>query len=252
MKRLLLALYLVFAGIPAFAKQVTVSASDLPFEVAKTILLSQKGGDSLKVLDDENLKKVIVAHGSFEVDDSILPNDLRQKLEATQKISEVTSNLQIGRDWAEMGRAIGIATREGLNAVTTETAKFAETTPGKFTMFMIAWKVAGTDFLRAIKGYAIGVPLLIFWAWFGYRWFSWNYRGYWRYETIKEAVPGADGKSTPTKAVKKIIWEEGLITKIRELKEGENGSYDDSELLFMLGLKSLVIVLIGGLIFISI
>lgn len=238
-------------ALPAYAKQVTVSVGDLPFEIAKTILLSQKGGDSLRVLDDENLKKVIVARGSFEVDDSVLPSDLRQKLEATRKISEVTSNLQVGRDWAEMGRAIGIATREGLNAVTTETAKFAETTPGKFTMFIIACKVAGADFLRAIKGYAIGVPLLIFWAWFGYRWFAWSYRGYWRYEDVVENAPGEGDKLT-TKTTKRKVWEEGVVEKIRRLKQKEKSDGDDSEILFLFGIKSLVILIVGILIFGSI
>lgn len=252
MKRYLLGILTVFMlALPAYAKQVTVSAADLPFEVAKNILLGQRGGESLKVLDDESLRKVIVARGSFEVDDSVLPSELRQKLEAARKISEVTNSLKIGQDWADMGRAIGIATREGLNAVTTETAKFAETTPGKFTMFMIAWKVAGADFLRAIKGYAIGVPLLIFWAWFGYRWFAWTYRGHWRYEDVVENVPGEGDKLT-TKTTKRKVWEEGVVEKIRQLKKGEKGGYDDSGILFLLGVKSLIIVIVGGLLFLSI
>lgn len=231
MRLILIVLMCLLFGGPVFAKQVTVNTVDLPFEVAKTILLSQKGGESLKVLDDENLKKVIAARGSFDVDDSVLPNDLRQRLDAARKLSEVTSNLQVGRDWAEMGRAIGIATREGLNAVTTETAKFAETTPGKFTMFMIAWKVAGADFLKAVKGYLIGVPLLIAWACLFYWWLKRVYHGY-----QKKITTVAEGKTTSS-----YVWTEPLLSQRK-----------DGEFLFMMGVKALCFVIIGGMIFLSI
>lgn len=145
-----------------FAKQVTVNNNDLPFDIAKQILLS--GDKNLQGLADDALRTILQNRGLLTFDDSVLSEGLRSKLQASQKIAEVTEQLKVGRDWAEMGRAIGIATREGLSAVTTETAKFADTTPGRFTMVMIAWKVMGADFLASVKGYLIGVPLLIFWC----------------------------------------------------------------------------------------
>jgi hypothetical protein len=131
-----------------------------------------------------------------------------------------------------MGRAIGIATREGLAAVTTETAKFAETTPGKFTMFMIAWKVAGTDFLRAIKGYLIGVPLLIVWISIFYWWLKRVYHGY-----AKKVAVEKDGKQAS-----EYTWVEPLmITKA-----------DDKDFLTIMGFKAIGFVIIGGIIYMTI
>ncbi len=100
---------------------------------------------------------------NITVKESDLPSEVLTKLKAQQKVEQVTQTLSAGKDWAEMGKAIGIATREGLSAVSDETAKFADTTPGRFTMAMIAWKVAGEDLKHFVRGVIVGIPFLIFW-----------------------------------------------------------------------------------------
>ena len=65
--------------------------------------------------------------------------------------------LQSYGEYAGLGREIGTAVNEGLKAVTEQTAKFAETKVGKFTMFIIAYKVLGTDIVQ----FTIGIPLLM-------------------------------------------------------------------------------------------
>jgi len=69
----------------------------------------------------------------------------------------VKQQLQSYGEYAGLGREIGTAINEGLKAVTEQTAKFAETKVGKFTMFIIAYKVIGTDAIQFI----VGVPLLV-------------------------------------------------------------------------------------------
>jgi len=80
-----------------------------------------------------------------------------QKVEEINKTADITIKLEEYSKWAGMGKEIGVAVNEGLKAVTTQTAEFAKTTPGKVTMAIIVWKVMGKDFVGAI----VGIPFLI-------------------------------------------------------------------------------------------
>ncbi len=92
---------------------------------------------------------------------SDLPPELFKSLEAKQQLGKYS-------DYVAMGKGVGVAVREGLEAVTHTAAKFANTTPGKFTMFIIAYKIIGIDFVQ----FLVGVPLLII----GICVFIWSYR----------------------------------------------------------------------------
>lgn len=52
---------------------------------------------------------------------------------------------QVVNEWVNVGKNVGTAMREGLSALTDEANKFAGTDAGRFTMAVIAWKVAGKD-----------------------------------------------------------------------------------------------------------
>lgn len=186
--KFILITWLIAVSGTAMARTVTVSASDIPFDVAKQILLNYDR--SLTGLGDEALKTVLSNRRTLSFDDSMLPADLRSRLSAQQKIGEVTEQLRAGKEWAEMGQAIGIATRGALSAVTDETARFAETTPGRFTMLMVAWKVMGPDFIRTVKGVLIGAPLLAVWIALFVWWLRKVYG--WR----KRKIVDAEGKKT--------------------------------------------------------
>jgi hypothetical protein len=56
-----------------------------------------------------------------------------------------------------MGREIGEAVKGGLESVVDVSNRFADTPVGKFTLFMVAWKVIGRDLL----GVVLGLPLYI-------------------------------------------------------------------------------------------
>ncbi len=66
--------------------------------------------------------------------------------------------------WVGLGKEIGDAVNGSLGALTDQADKLSKTDVGKFTMFMVAWKVLGTDLIQ----FLIGVPFLffglIFWA----------------------------------------------------------------------------------------
>jgi hypothetical protein len=77
--------------------------------------------------------------------------------------------------WIGMGKEIGVATREGLDAVVGSAEKFGTTKVGTFVMVMIAWNIMA----KSILGIILGIPMLIggvfVWMWgmrrvfFGYR-----------------------------------------------------------------------------------
>lgn len=73
--------------------------------------------------------------------------------------------------WVGIGREIGQATREGLDAVVNTAEKFGSTKVGTFVLFMIFWKIAAKDVL----GIVLGIPLLLggiaIWIWLIKRFF---------------------------------------------------------------------------------
>lgn len=102
---------------------------------------------------------------TITVKKSDLPADLVQKLDQQKKLQDIKQNLDTIKVITSVGKEIGIAINDGLSAITEQTSKFAKTTPGKFTMFLIAWKVMAKDareITSAILGVAFGVPFLIF------------------------------------------------------------------------------------------
>lgn len=58
--------------------------------------------------------------------------------------------------WVGIGREVGIATKEGLNAVVDTAERFGSTKVGTFVMVMIAWRIMAKDVL----GVVLGIPLL--------------------------------------------------------------------------------------------
>ncbi len=213
------------------AKIVGVKVSDIPFEVAKQLLPKDKTITiDLTGVPDDLLRSILEKRGILTVEEGVLPHDLKIKLQAQQKIADVTTTLKQSAEWAEIGRAIGVATREGLAAITQETAKFADTTPGKFTMVMIAWKVMGADFLKTSKGFLIGIPLLITWilifVWWLRRVYSWHRK--------KIVAYDKDGK-------KRVSYEEVEPLSVQWSKAGK-----DSEGYFALlaGVKAAAFVVV--------
>lgn len=75
----------------------------------------------------------------------------------TQQLAEIETNAQLEKienygKWVGIGDEIGVAVREGLMGVVDVADKFGGTDVGKFTMYMIAWKIMGKDVIRILLG----------------------------------------------------------------------------------------------------
>lgn len=69
-------------------------------------------------------------------------------------------------EWVDFGKNVGSAMDAGLSSLTEHAEKFSQTDAGKFTMAIIAWKVAGheaTALTERLIHVAVGVPILIVW-----------------------------------------------------------------------------------------
>ncbi|MDO8516965.1 MAG: hypothetical protein Q7S33_02465 [Nanoarchaeota archaeon] len=84
------------------------------------------------------------------VDTKDLPADVVAQIKAKQKVESVGK-------WVGMGKEIGEAMNGAMTALEEHVDKIGNTRVGKFTMFLVAYKVIGTDMIQLL----IGLPLLI-------------------------------------------------------------------------------------------
>lgn len=83
--------------------------------------------------------------------------------------------VQKANEWVDFGKNVGTAFDAGLTSLTDHTEKFSKTDAGRFTMAIIAWKVAGKDAFDMTKyvtdklvHLVIGIPMLIVWIGLAY------------------------------------------------------------------------------------
>lgn len=90
-------------------------------------------------------------------------SDLTSEQLAKVQQQQVKEMLGAYREYAEMGRGVGLAVGESLKAVKDVAVDLSQTDVGKFTMFLIAWKVMARDVVGMgdmVFGYLVGIPLL--------------------------------------------------------------------------------------------
>lgn len=93
---------------------------------------------------------------------------------------------QFGK-WVGVGHEVGVAMNEGLSAITTQANNFAQTPVGKWTMFVIVFKVIGEKVVQYLVGFfvfAIGIPIWI-----------WSYRRFTPHNYVDKITYAADGKT---------------------------------------------------------
>lgn len=105
-----------------------------------------------------------VADETITVKKSDLTTDQLVKINTEAVTKELEAKLKRYGDWVGVGGEIGIAFREGLNAIVDVADKFGATRVGTFTMALIAWKVAGKDLVRVAIGliFMFVITVLIF------------------------------------------------------------------------------------------
>lgn len=92
----------------------------------------------------------------------------KSELTSTQ-LAKITTEEQLAKvetygKWVGAGKEVGVAIREALLSVVDVADKFGNTKVGEFTMYMVAWKVMGIDFVRIFLGiiFAMVVTTIIF------------------------------------------------------------------------------------------
>lgn len=91
-----------------------------------------------------------------------LDPSVKAQIDQLQAQKEITGTLETASKWAGLGKEIGITVKESLEAVVDVSDKFSKTDVGKFTLFLVFYKVAGADFLQLIIGFIwIGIVLIV-------------------------------------------------------------------------------------------
>lgn len=90
------------------------------------------------------------------VDTSLLTKEQLQQARMQQKVEQATEVVETAGTAAskarEVGEAVGIAIDGGLTAITKHAADFGRTDVGRFTMFLIAWKLMAEDIINVGGG----------------------------------------------------------------------------------------------------
>lgn len=139
---------------------------------------------------------------------------------AQLRVAQQASRVDELRPWVGMGKEVGEAVNSSLAAVTEQTSKFADTNVGRFTMFIVAWKVLGEDILGFVWGFAIifiGVPIVV-----------WSYRKHCYTQILVRQVT-----DPTTKKVTEQEW--------RSLETGERDMRDLAKFFHAIGLLIILV-----------
>lgn len=102
---------------------------------------------------------------------SIPEDQLTEQQKTDLKLQQADQTLEKAHGWVGIGKELGQAFDQALSSLTTRSNEFAQTPVGKFTMFIVAWKVMGdqaAQFLNALVHFAgaivemvVFLPLII-------------------------------------------------------------------------------------------
>lgn len=70
-----------------------------------------------------------------------------------------------------IGKEIGDAVKGSLESVVEVSNKFADTPVGKFTLFILAWKLIGREMLGVLLGLPLYLAGIALWVWFARRFY---------------------------------------------------------------------------------
>lgn len=99
------------------------------------------------------------------VDKSLLTPEQIAQAEAQATLDRTKSTVEQAGEWVGLGKEIGSAVDGALSALTERTDQFAKTDVGKFTMFLVAYKVIGTDLIQAVVGIPLFLVVIIMFIW---------------------------------------------------------------------------------------
>lgn len=82
---------------------------------------------------------------------SIPESQLTEQQKQTLKLQQADQTLEKAHGWVGIGKELGQAFDQALGSLTTRSNEFAVTPVGKFTMFIVAWKVMGDQAVAAVN-----------------------------------------------------------------------------------------------------
>lgn len=74
---------------------------------------------------------------------SIPESQLTEQQKQALKIQQIDTTVEKAHGWVGLGKELGQAFDSALGSLTARSNEFAQTKVGKFTMFIVAWKVMG-------------------------------------------------------------------------------------------------------------
>jgi hypothetical protein len=126
-------------------------------------------------------------NNTVTLDVNQLPESIKQQIVQQAALQETKAKVAQYGEWVGLGKELGTAVDEGLTAVTKHADNIAETKVGMLTMFLITYKVIGTDLVQLVVG------LMFSFVWVPYFLFAF-YRNVIKRRVLKRESFGADGK----------------------------------------------------------
>ena len=80
---------------------------------------------------------------AVEVPDSLVPADLRAKLDANAKVTDAKANVEVARQYVGLGHEVGVAVNDAMSAITEQANKFASTEVGQMVKWIILIQLVG-------------------------------------------------------------------------------------------------------------
>jgi len=120
---------------------------------------------------------------------SVPKSQLTEQQKQALTIQDAKTGFETASQFVGLGREVGEAVNSGLSALTHHIDTISNTKVGKLTMFLIAYKVIGTDIIQL----AVGLPLTILVVIFSFLFYWQNVRTK-RY--VNNEIFGPDGKIT--------------------------------------------------------
>ncbi len=96
---------------------------------------------------------------------SDLPPEVLKNLESQKELAQMAQKIETYGKWVGLGKEVGVAVNDSLAALTDQSERFGKTNVGKFTMFIVAYKVLGKDAVGVVIGVPLLVVFLVIWVW---------------------------------------------------------------------------------------
>lgn len=90
---------------------------------------------------------------------------LSEQQKAELKARELQDKAQRYGNWIGIGHELGTAVNESLSAISTQANAFAQTPVGKWTMFLVIFKIAGVQLMQFTLGTLMFVVGTCIWLW---------------------------------------------------------------------------------------